>query len=124
MIFIVILFFYYLFRYKNYLVNKYSYHYLIIIFIASLKCLQIKIFNLIYYYIAKKLNDWENHSTINNKNNDLAFKLILFDFMNSYSSLFYIAFIKPYNEYLHNNCLKEIEVQIYRIFLIYLTLLL
>ena len=123
MIFIVILFIYYLFRYKNYLVYKYSYHYLISMFIASLNGLQIKIFNLIYYYIAKKLNDWENHSTINNKNNDLAFKLILFDFMNSYSSLFYIAFIKPYNEgCVHNNCLKEIEVQIYTIFLIYLAL--
>ena len=41
--------------------------------------------------------------------------------MNSYSSLFYIAFVKPYNEgCINNNCPKELETQMYSIFLVYL----
>ena len=78
--------------------------------------------NYIYYYIALFLNDWENHFSITEKNNSLAKKLILFDFVNSYSSLFYIAFIKPYHEgCIENNCLKEIETQMYSIFFVYLS---
>jgi hypothetical protein len=78
--------------------------------------------NYIYYYIAEYLNNWENHFSLNDKNNSFSIKLILFDFMNSYSSLFYIAFIKPYNEgCINNNCLKELETQMYSIFFVYLS---
>ena len=122
MILLVISFIYSLFRLKARLINGKVYHdYKISFYIACVNGLQIKIMNFIYYYIAEYLNDWENHFSIQGKNESFAKKLILFDFVNSYSSLFYIAFIKPYNEgCINNNCLKEIETQMYSIFLIYL----
>ena len=124
MIFVVLFIIYYLFRLKAHLVNgDINHDFKIGIFIASINGFQIKIMNLIYYYIAIYLNNWENHSKMSTKNNSLAQKLIFFDFVNSYSALFYIAFIKPYKEgCINNNCLKEIEMQIYTIFLIYLGL--
>ena len=123
MIIFVIFIIYSLFKLKAQLVNGNVWHdYKISFYIACLNGLQIKIMNYIYYYIAEYLNNWENHFSLNDKNNSLYIKLILFDFMNSYSSLFYIAFIKPYNEgCINNNCLKELETQMYSIFLIYLS---
>ena len=124
MIIIVISIIYSLFSLKARLIipgNRWH-NYKISVFIACLNGLQIKIMNYIYYYIALFLNDWENHFSITEKNNSLAKKLILFDFVNSYSSLFYIAFIKPYHEgCIENNCLKEIETQMYSIFFVYLS---
>ena len=121
MIFMVLIFIYYLFRVKASLLNGNQWHdYKISVTIACINGLQIKVVNLIYYYVAKYLNEWENHFTINKKTTSFAQKLILFDFLNSYSSLFYIAFIKPYNEgCVNDNCLKELETQMYSIFLIY-----
>ena len=123
MILLVIFFIYSLFRLKAQLVNGNVWHdYKISFYIACLNGLQIKIMNYIYYYIAEYLNNWENHFSLNDKNNSFSIKLILFDFMNSYSSLFYIAFIKPYNEgCINNNCLKELETQMYSIFFVYLS---
>lgn len=123
MIIIVISIIYSLFRLKTSLVNGNFWHdYKISFFIACLNGLQIKIMNFIYYYIAEYLNNWENHFSLNDKKNSFSLKLILFDFMNSYSSLFYIAFIKPYNEgCINNNCPKELETQMYSIFLVYLS---
>lgn len=122
MILLVIIFIYSLFRLKARLINGNLWHdYKISIYIACVNGIQIKVMNFIYYYIAEYLNEWENHFSITEKNNSFAQKLILFDFMNSYSSLFYIAFVKPYNEgCINNNCLKELETQMYSIFLVYL----
>ena len=122
MIIIVISIIYSLFRLKASLINGNFWHdYKISFFIACLNGLQIKIMNFIYYYIAEYLNNWENHFSLNDKKNSFSLKLILFDFMNSYSSLFYIAFIKPYNEgCINDNCPKELETQMYSIFLVYL----
>ena len=123
MILLVVSFIYGLFRLKARLINGNIWHdYKISIFIACLNGIQIKVMNLIYYEIAEKLNNWENHFKMTDKNNSLSLKLILFDFMNSYSSLFYIAFIKPYNEgCINNNCPKELETQMYSIFFIYIS---
>jgi hypothetical protein len=122
MILLVISFIYILFRLKARLVNGDVWHdYKISFYIACLNGGQIKIMNYIYYYIAEYLNNWENHFTVTSKNNSFAMKLILFDFVNSYSSLFYIAFVKPYNEgCINNNCSKELETQMYSIFLVYI----
>ena len=122
MIIFVIIIIYSLFRLKSRLVNGNIWHdYKISFYIACLNGIQIKLMNYIYYYIAEYLNEWENHFSMTEKNNSFAKKLILFDFVNSYSSLFYIAFIKPYNEgCINNNCLKELETQMYSIFLVYL----
>lgn len=41
-----------------------------------------------------RLNDWENHRTATDYTDQLIFKTFAFQFINSYMSLFYIAFIK------------------------------
>ena len=122
MIILVISFIYSLFSLKARLVNGNIWHdYKISFYIACINGAQIKIMNYIYYYIAEYLNNWENHFSLSSKNNSFAKKLILFDFVNSYSSIFYIAFVKPYHEgCINNNCRKEIETQMYSIFLVYI----
>ena len=126
MILLVIFFIYSLFRLKARLINGDVWHdYKITFYIACINGIQIKVMNFIYYEIAIYLNNWENHFSLTEKNNSLSLKLILFDFMNSYSSLFYIAFIKPYNEgCINNNCPKELETQMYSIFFIYVSIFL
>ena len=81
-----------------------------------LNAIQIKIMNIFYGKLAVFLNNWENHETDNLYNDHLAVKLFMFKFVNSYSSLLYIAFFsspgmcKP-------NCLEHLSVQLMMIFL-------
>lgn len=58
----------------------------------------IKVMNFIYYIIARKLNDWENHETESEYTETLSGKLFLFRFVNCYVSLFYIAFVQEHWE--------------------------
>ncbi|KAI0217279.1 Anoctamin-10 [Lamellibrachia satsuma] len=48
--------------------------------------------NIGYRKLAKKLNDWENHRLQSAYDNHLITKLVLFDFVNCFLSLFYVAF--------------------------------
>lgn len=52
----------------------------------------IPILNFLYENIATLLNDLENHRSEEDHNNNLSLKLILFQFINSFLSLFYVAF--------------------------------
>ncbi|XP_025115852.1 anoctamin-10-like isoform X2 [Pomacea canaliculata] len=52
----------------------------------------IGILNSIYRIVAKKLNDFENHRLDSSYENHLVLKLILFDFVNCFICLFYVAF--------------------------------
>jgi hypothetical protein len=54
----------------------------------------IMILNKIYRYIAGILTDWENHRTVQTYNNNLAIKIFLFTFVNTFTALFYIAYFK------------------------------
>eukprot|EP00026_Physarum_polycephalum_P003265 Phypoly_transcript_03275.p1 GENE.Phypoly_transcript_03275~~Phypoly_transcript_03275.p1 ORF type:complete len:739 (+),score=105.38 Phypoly_transcript_03275:250-2466(+) len=54
----------------------------------------IMILNKVYRYVAVKLNDWENHRTQSTYTDNLLIKIFLFQFVNSYTSLYYIAFFK------------------------------
>jgi len=56
----------------------------------------IYVLNTLYSKYATKLNDWENHRLASSYNNSLIVKLVLFHSVNSFISLFYIAF------YLHD----------------------
>ena len=86
---------------------------------ASINAIQIKIFNYIYTFLATRLNKWENYKKDHVRLNDLAIKIIIFDFMNCYSSGFYIGFIKPaLNEQCVGTCLRELETQLYTTYLI------
>ena len=56
---------------------------------------QILIFNLIYQHVAVKLTHQENHRTDTEYENALVLKVFVFQFINSYASLFFLAFIAP-----------------------------
>ena len=80
--------------------------------------LQIKIFNFIYGYVAAYLNDWENFELPSEYSDSLTTKLFLFQFVNSYTSLFYIAFLKVSVEGCENdNCISELTLQLETIFI-------
>lgn len=97
---------------------------------AILNAFQIKIMNFVYRRVAKKLNEWENYEYDSESNDNLALKLYLFQFINSYSSLFYIAFFKAQvegectkgckytKEGCRYSCMTELKVQLGTIFLI------
>lgn len=66
-------------------------------FIASiLNTVQIVVFNMIYQQVALYLTDMENHRTATQYEDALIGKLFLFQFINSYSSFFFLAFIAEY----------------------------
>jgi hypothetical protein len=65
--------------------------------IASLaNAVQIQVMNLLYGQVAVQLTDYENHRTDTEYEDSLIAKTFVFQFVNSFSALFYITFIKPY----------------------------
>jgi hypothetical protein len=78
---------------------------------AFLNAVQIIVMNKVYTLVAKKLTDWENYETESMYNDSLATKLFLFQFVNSYNSLFYIAFLKSSVEgCIDDDCMMELEI--------------
>ena len=53
---------------------------------------------LIYEAIARALTNWENHRTPTEWEDSIIFKNFLFQFINNYFVLFYIAFIRPFGK--------------------------
>ncbi|OQS02860.1 hypothetical protein THRCLA_04808 [Thraustotheca clavata] len=72
---------------------------------STLNAIQIQVMNGLYMSIAVKLNNYENHRTDTEYEDNLIAKAFLFQFVNSYASLFYIAFIKYYA----NKCSPDAE---------------
>ncbi|XP_060682951.1 anoctamin-7-like [Hemiscyllium ocellatum] len=94
---------------------------------SLLNVVSIIILGKVYHIIAVKMTDWENHRTQTNYNDALILKLFAFHFANSYSSLFYIAFLRKSNQKFFqligltdfedncsvlNNCMSELGVQV------------
>ncbi|GMT17039.1 hypothetical protein PFISCL1PPCAC_8336 [Pristionchus fissidentatus] len=61
---------------------------------AILNLIVILIMNYVYYFLALILTRWECPRTQNDFDNSFTIKVFLFQFVNYYSSLFYIAFFK------------------------------
>jgi hypothetical protein len=61
---------------------------------AALNAVTIIVMNILWKTVAKKLTMWENYRTESEFENNLIFKIFTFYFVNSYTSLFYIAFFK------------------------------
>ncbi|MCQ2817650.1 MAG: anoctamin [archaeon] len=82
---------------------------------------QVKILSFIYKILAKIFNMWENHQKDFERTNSLAFKLILFEFVNSYFPYYYIAFIKGRHFFeevcVDDDCIGEITTQLRTTFL-------
>lgn len=77
-------------------VSPMSYKYLILLPVTTgiINLIVITIMNYGYDYLAVLLNDMEYRRTQTEYDNSLSLKIYLFQFINYYSSLFYIAFLK------------------------------
>lgn len=51
---------------------------------------------MIYNTVATKLTNYENHRTVTSYDDSLISKLFIFQFVNSYASFYFLAFIAPY----------------------------
>ncbi|KAM6909730.1 anoctamin-10 [Xenentodon cancila] len=66
----------------------------ILLFIPSIiYAVVIEVMNLIYRYAAEFLTEWENHRLEPSYQNHLVLKVLVFNFVNCFASLFYIAFV-------------------------------
>ncbi|MBN3325889.1 ANO10 protein, partial [Atractosteus spatula] len=53
----------------------------------------IEVLNRLYRYAAEFLTEWENHRLESSYQNHLILKVLVFNFLNCFASLFYIAFV-------------------------------
>lgn len=93
---------------------------------STVNAVQIMILNTMYSGMAAKLNEYENHRTDTEYEDHLIGKTFLFQFVNSYSSLFYVAFIKNAAEGNtckghHGGCMDELMLALGIIFGLRLT---
>lgn len=86
-------------------------------YLSLANAMQIKVMNFVHRIIARKMTEWENYEYDSEFNNALTVKLYLFQFINSYSSLFYIAFFKEKDMCVSGsntgNCMRELQEQLF-----------
>lgn len=98
---------------------------------SVLNAIQIQCFNFLYSKLVKRLTDLENHKTQIQYEDSYILKTFAFQFVNSFNSLCYIAFIKSYFEgcivtdkdgnkdsVKGASCMDELYTQLISIFLI------
>lgn len=97
---------------------------------SVLNAIQILVFNVIYQKLAKIMTDFENHKTENQYQDSYIWKVFAFQFVNSFNSLVYIAFIKGYvgegclvtqddgSVKKGSNCMNELFTQLVSIFVV------
>ncbi|XP_063720691.1 anoctamin-7-like isoform X3 [Symsagittifera roscoffensis] len=61
---------------------------------AAIQVILIMLSAQVYEFVAERFNDWEMHRTQEEYDNNLTFKVFVFQFINYYSSIIYIAFFK------------------------------
>lgn len=95
---------------------------------STINAIQIQIFNFVYGLIAVKLTELENHRTQSEFENSLIVKTFVFQFVNSFNALFYIAFLKSRWEgcivdndgekvrEIGASCMNELYIQLISIF--------
>jgi heme/copper-type cytochrome/quinol oxidase subunit 2 len=88
---------------------------------SIIQAVVISVLNYFYGYCAEALNDNENHRTDTEYEDALIAKVFIFQYVNSYAPLFYIAFIKPLipsiDPCLNNDCMKELQTTLGTMFL-------
>jgi len=67
----------------------------------------IMVMNLFWRRVAEYLTRWENHRTMTAYYDQLIFKIFAFQFVNSYTSLYYIAFAKNTHRIFFSNDLED-----------------
>lgn len=93
---------------------------------STINAVQIMVLNNVYSGMATKLNNFENHRTDTEYEDHLIGKTFLFQFVNSYASLFYVGFIKTTFEGdtckpLGEGCMDELMMALGIIFVLRLT---
>ena len=88
---------------------------------SIIQAIVIVVLNIVYQMIATYLNDLENHRTDTAYEDNLIAKVFIFQFVNSYAALFYIAFVKPYiqdfDPCLNGDCMKELQTTLGALFI-------
>jgi hypothetical protein len=90
-----------LFELRLYLYKEWEgkwYHNWVTTIVSTINAIQITIFNYIYNFVALLLTRLENHKTETEFERSLISKTFIFQFVNSFNSLFYIAFLKQDSE--------------------------
>lgn len=91
-----------------------------VIIVSLINAIQIQVFNIIYGYVAVLLTSYENHRTDTEYEDALIAKTFIFQFVNSFSPLFYIAFVKPYiqtEDACLGSCMMELSTTLGTIFI-------
>ena len=65
---------------------------------STANAIQIQVFNFIYKELAIRFTEAENHKTQTDYENSLVLKIFMFQFTNSFVSLYYTAFVKTFIE--------------------------
>ncbi|CAM9511241.1 unnamed protein product [Hapterophycus canaliculatus] len=79
---------------------------------------QIQVMNAFYGTVAIKLTNMENHRTDTEYEDNLIAKTFMFQFVNSYTSLVYIAFIKELvGDPCLGSCMSELSTNLGTVFL-------
>ena len=89
--------------------------------VAFANSVQIQIMNKLYTYLAVYLNDFEGHRLEQEYYNHLVVKRILFFVVNSYNSLFYIAFFRTDSSFGNKNE-KRLEAIRTQLIILFVTL--
>eukprot|EP00638_Chattonella_subsalsa_P015368 CAMPEP_0117851498 /NCGR_PEP_ID=MMETSP0949-20121206/22438_1 /TAXON_ID=44440 /ORGANISM="Chattonella subsalsa, Strain CCMP2191" /LENGTH=784 /DNA_ID=CAMNT_0005699333 /DNA_START=338 /DNA_END=2692 /DNA_ORIENTATION=+ len=86
--------------------------------------MQIQILSAVFKGIANKLNDYENHRTDTAYEDALIAKTFAFQFINSYASLFYLAFVEKQIRpaCTGGDCLEQLRKTLFTIFLLRLAI--
>jgi hypothetical protein len=74
---------------------------------AVVNAMTIIFMNVFWKTVALKLTEWENHRTQSEFDNSLITKIFAFYFINSYTSLYYIAFFKSRTRIFAVNALQD-----------------
>ena len=74
--------------------NKAGFESIKIQMVSIYNSIQIKIMSFVYGFIARGLTEWENHSKDSEFDQFLTIKILSFEFMNNFYTLYYIAFFK------------------------------
>ncbi len=90
--------------------------------IGIINAIQIRVFNFLYTKLAYALNDFEQHRLVEDYYNHLVIKRIIFMVVNSFNSLFYMAF---YDDSYANNedRLNSLRIQLFTLFITSIILL-
>lgn len=91
---------------------------------AGLNLTIIGVYGFIFEALADYLTEWENHRTQSEYDNSRVGKNFLFQFVNNYFVLFYIAYLREVKDPISNaahpckngNCLPELQIQLIVVF--------